>query len=173
MKNFLGYVLSVLLMGGIFLSCSDQQAPTANDEVVDPLNKVTVVEYFILFDLSLEPPYTNCVTGAPMQNHGIATLHITEKTTPSGNWIATGYLDYNSHGGITLENTSTNEIWTLQNGTNPFNEIAKHNGAYRIHYHYNELYKLNNQNLHIKLKGFFAIDKDGNVTREIHEITCN
>jgi hypothetical protein len=173
MKNFLGYVLSVLLMGGIFLSCSDQEAPTANDKALTPFNKVTVVEYTFDYDLDLDPPTTDCLTGVPMQAHGIILFYVKEITTPSGNWIASGYADYNAYGDITFENTVTGEVWTLKNGKNPWNEISKHNGAYRLHFHWNELYKLNNQNLNVHSQGYFTVDKDGNVTKDIFTYRCN
>jgi hypothetical protein len=174
MKHRLGNFFSLLLIGSLFIQCGDQQVPTAiSDESNTTLDKVTVVEYSFDYDLSLDPPYTDCVTGAPMQNYGIVKVYVKEKTTPSGNWIATGYTDYNAYGGVTLVNTSTMEIWTLQNGQNPFHEIANHNGSYRLHYHWNELYKLNNQNLNIHLKGFFTIDKNGNITKELETYSCN
>ena len=94
------------------------------------------------------------MTGALIQYHSFVKIYAKEKTTPSGNWIATGYVDYDAYDGVILENLSTEEIWTLQNGQNPWNEIENHNGSYRLHYHWNELYKLGNQNLHIHLEGF-------------------
>ena len=108
-----------------------------------------------------------------MQNHGIVKIYVTEKTIASGNWISRGYVDYNAYDGVTLENLSSGEIWTCQNGQNPWNEITKNNGAYRIHWHWNEVYKLGNQTLNIHLKGFFTIDKNSNVTKDIETYSCN
>jgi hypothetical protein len=174
MKNWLKCFFCLLLLGCVIISCNDQQAPTAiGDATNTTLNKVTVVEYSFDYDLDTDPPYTDCVTGASMQNHGVVIVYVREITTPSGNWIASGYVDYDAYGGVTLENTSTNEIWTLENGQNPWNEIEKHNGSYRLHYHWNEVYKSGNQNLHIHLKGFFAIDSEGNITRDLETYSCN
>ncbi len=174
MKHFLSYMIFLTITVIILISCGDQQAPTANtDEDINSLSKVTVVEYTFDYDFSLDPPITDCVTGAPMQGHGIILFYVKEITTPSGNWIATGHADYNAYGGVTLENTVTGEVWTLQNGINPWNEIAKHNGAYRLHYHWNELYKLNNQNLHIHSQGYFTVDMGGNITKDIFTYRCN
>jgi hypothetical protein len=174
MKNSLKWFICFLFLGCVITSCSDHQAPTAiSDDSSTTLNKVTVVEYNFDYDLDTDLPYTNCVTGASMQNHGIVKVYVRELTTPSGNWTATGYVDYGAYGGVTLENLSTNEIWTLQNGQNPWNEIEIHNGSYQLHYHWNEVYTSGNENLHIHLKGFFTIDRGGNVTRALEEYFCN
>lgn len=174
MRNSAGYIFLLLFLGIIFLGCSDPQAPTAVSSDTDlTLNKGSVVEYSFDYDLDTDPPYTNCVTGEPMQNHGIVKVYVREMTTPSGNWIGSGYVDYEAYGAVTLENTTTSEIWTLKNGQNPWSEIENHNGSYRIHYHWNEVYSMGNQNLHIHLQGFFSIDSDGNITRDLETYDCN
>lgn len=174
MRHFLSKSFLLLLIGSFFIQCSDQQSPTSiSNESNTLLDKVTVTEYNFDYDLDTDPPYTDCVTGMSMQNHGVVIVYVRELTTPSGNWIATGYVDYNAYGGVTLENMSTNDIWTLQNGHNPWNEIENHNGGYRLHYHWNEVYKLGNQNLNLHLKGFFTIDHNGNVTKDLETYSCN
>lgn len=173
MKHLLIFLFSILLIGGLFIQCGDQQTPTSiSDESNATLNKATVVEYTFDYDCDLDPPLTNCVTGAPMQAHGVIKGYVRELTTPSGNWTSKGYADYNAYGGITLENLSTGEIWTNKNGTNPWKEIEIHNGSYRFHYHVNEVYALGNQTLHIRLKGFFTVDKNGNVTKYLETYSC-
>ena len=173
MKHLLSYLFSFLILGIIFISCSEQQGPTANnDEAVTPLNKVTVVEYSYLYDMDWDPPYEDCATGEDMKTHGLVEVFIREKTTPSGNLIINGWVDYNYYSGVTLENLGTGDIWTLENGHNPFHEVIKENGFYNLHYHWNELFKLNNQTLHIHLKGHFQILPDGTVTHDRESYTC-
>ena len=131
MKLLFGYLFSLLLLGGIFIGCSEQQAPIANnDEAVTTLNRVTVVEYTCDADLTSEPPYLDCVTGEPMNNIGTVLVHIRELTTPSGNVSINGWVDYDAYGGVILKNETTLEEWTLTNGHNPFHEVIKENGFY-------------------------------------------
>lgn len=79
MKHLLSYLFSLLLLGSIFIGCSDQQAPTGNtDEAVTPLNKVTIVESTFDADLTGEPHYLDCATGAPMNNIGTVKVYTFE-----------------------------------------------------------------------------------------------
>jgi len=173
MKNLLSYISSLILLGSILISCSEQQGPTANtDGTVDPLNKVTVDEYTFDADLTSEPPYLDCVTGAPMNNIGTVKVYIRELTTPSGNVSINGWVDYDAYGGVILKNETTLEEWTLTNGHNPFHEVIKENGFYKINYQWTELYKLNNQTLHIHLKGHFQILPGGIVTHDRESYNC-
>lgn len=174
MKHLLIFLFSILLIGGLFIQCGDQEAPTSTgEESKATLNKVSVVEYSYDYDGDWDPPLTNCVTGALMQYHGVVKVYVRDLMTPSGNWIETGYVDYNAYDGVTLENLSTGEIWTCQNGQNPFNIIEKNNGAFRLHGHWNEVYKLGNQTLNLHLKSWFTVDKNGNLTKNIETYFCN
>jgi hypothetical protein len=173
MKHLLT-LFSILLIGGLYIQCNDQKAPTSTgDESITTLNKAIIDEGEFDYDFEPDAPYSNCVTGALMKNHGVLKLYFKAIITPSGTYKETGYVDYNAYGGITLENLSTGEIWTLQNGTDHWSWIEFHNSSFRYHYLWNELYKLGNHNLHIHSQGYFAVDKNGNVTRVVENISCN
>jgi hypothetical protein len=173
MKHLLSYLISLLLLGIISWGCSDQQAPTANtDEAVTPLSKVTVDEYFFDWDLDWDDPYENCASGAPMQPHGLIRYHIREVTTPSGNILLSAWVDYNVLGGVTLENVGTGEMWTLTNGNSPITNVTKENGFLVAAYHWNELYRLNNQNFHIHAQGHKKFEPDGTVTTDRRSYNC-
>ena len=173
MKQILSYAIALVFIGVFFISCNDELSPTtSSDEQISSLNKVTVVEYSFPADLGSESPYTDCATGAPMQNHGLVEVFIQEKTTPSGNLIIKGWVDYNYYDGVTLENLFNGDIWTLTNGKNPFNEVIKENGFYKLSYQWSELYKLNKKTLHIHLKGHVKIEPDGTVKIDRESYNC-
>jgi hypothetical protein len=165
--------LSLLLLGFIFWGCDDQQPSTAaTDEALTPLSKVNVVEYSFDYNLDWDDPYEGCANGQPMQQHGWLRYHVRETTTPSGNILLSAWVDFNALGGVTLENLVTGEIWTLTNGNNPITNVTKENGFYLAAYHWNELYRLNNQNFHLHVKGHKKFEPDGTVTTDRRSITC-
>jgi hypothetical protein len=173
MKHLLSFLISLLLLGNIFIGCNDQQAPTAStDEAVTHLNKVTVVEFAFDWNLDWDDPYEECATGAPMQPHGLIRYHVREVTTPSGNILLSAWVDYNAGEGVTLENLQTHEIWTLINGNSPITNVTKENGFHVAAYHWNELYRLNNQNLHIHVQGHKKFEPDGTVTTDRRSYNC-
>ncbi len=174
MKRIAFTLIPALLIGVLVLSCSDLESPTASpDASVNPLSKVNVVEYSFPVTMDYEPPYQNCSTNAPMKNYGTVRVHIRELTTPSNNLIVTGWVDYNAFNGVTLKNMSTNEIWTLVTGINPFGEVIKENGYYMLHYQWSELYKnSSNATFHIHLKGHIKIDNNGHWTIDRESYTC-
>ena len=173
MKHPFINLLSLLLLGFMFWGCDDQQAPTAvNEEALTTLSKVTVVESILDWDLSLDPPYEDCATGAPMQPHGLIRYYFREVTTPSGNILLSAWVDYNAHDGVTLENLGTGEMWTLTNGNSPITNVTKENGFYLAAYHWNELYRLNNQNFHIHAQGHKKFEPDGTVTTDRRSYNC-
>jgi hypothetical protein len=172
MKHLLFYLVTVIFLGSIFISCSEQQSPTAiTNESITPISKVTVNEYFWEIVLDEEDPFVEC-DGNLMQYHGSVGLHIKEKNTPSGNIIANWWVDYMAFDGISLENLVTGEVWTLTNGHNPVGEVIKENGFYLIHYQWNELYKLDNKTLHVHLKGQFMVLPDGTVKHDQESVKC-
>ena len=124
------------------------------------------------YNLDWDPPYEDCASGQDMQNHGWVLVYTQTKTTPSGNVIISGWVDYHAYQGVTLENLGTGEMWTLTTGHNPFHEVIKENGFYILRYNWNELYKLNKQNLHIHLKGYLKILPDDTVTHDRESYTC-
>lgn len=141
MKYLLNFTLPLLLLAVVFVSCNDEIAPTAiNDEAITSLSKVIVDEYFFEIVLDDEVPFVLC-DGDLMQYHGRVGLHLKEKTTPSGNTIVSGWVDYHAFDLVTLENTVTEASWTLTNGHNPFGEVIKENGFYVLHYQWHEFYE--------------------------------
>ena len=173
MKNFAINFLSILLLGMLLIQCNEEPTPTgvSQDNLLS-MSKIIVNEYTFDATLDLEPPYEDCATGEDMQNHGTVKVYIVERITPSGNVLVNGWVDYNAYGEVTLENLGNGDIWTLTNGHNPFHEVIKENGFYVLSYHWNELYKLDNQTLHILLKGHVKIEADGTVTIDRESYTC-
>jgi len=174
MKRVVFTMIPALVLGVLVLSCSDLDSPTAApDDDNSPLSKVNVVEYSYPVTLDYELPYQNCSTNATMKNYGTVRVHIRELTTPSSNLLISGWVDYSAFNGVILKNMSTNEVWTLQTGTNPFGEVIKENGFYMLHYHWNELYKnSSNATFHIHLKGHIKIDNNGVWTIYRESYTC-
>lgn len=168
MKNLLYFVLFLSVLTVFMFYCQQEQNPaeilgieSSSEEGPASLSKVFVVVDSFDAVLDLEPPYENCTTGEDMQNHGTVRAYLVGRVTPSGNEIWNGWVDYDALGGVTLENLGTGEIWTLTNGHNPFHEIYKENGFWVLSYHWSELYKLNNNTLHIQLKGHVKLQPDG------------
>lgn len=174
MKNFWGNCISVFLIAAVLISCNEQLTPVeGNNGSDESLGKVTIELLTFPYVLDNDPPYTDCVTGDPMQNHGTVMVYVRVITRPNGSWSAKGWIDHYAFGGVTLENTETGDVWTLEHATNPSNEVYKENGFYRFHYHWNERYTLNGQNLHIHFKGYYAEDSQGNITKDVYEYMCN
>ena len=174
MKTLAMHMIPLLLLGSIIIGCNDQDSPVSseNQSVHAPSGAQQVV-FSYPYDLSTDPPYQNCATGADMQNYGTVEVYIRETTTPSNNTVIHGWVDYNAYSGVTLKNMTTNEVWTLHTGVNPFGEVIKENGFYILHYGWNELYKnASKQTLHINLKGYMKFDKDGNFVRYRESYTC-
>ena len=172
MKHLLSYLFSVLLLGSTFIGCSDQQTPTdGNDEVLTPLSKVTVVEYTFEYDLGDEDPYEDCA-GEDMQLHGNVLVHVRETTTPSGNTIVSGWVDY-EFDQITMVGLTSGDIWMLTKGFNPFHEVYKESGAYLLNFQWHEFYSNEyGDKRRAFVTGHLHIDADGHVTSERESIRC-
>lgn len=171
MRTPIAAALALVLAFG----CTDQTtSPTAlSDDVAAPTFTVDRQEFSSPYDMDWDPPYTDCATGEDMQNHGILLIHIRETTTPSGNVTVHGWVDYDAFGPITLEGLSSGDIWTLNNGHNPFGEVIKDNGFYLLHYQWSELYSNpEGRKLHIHLKGHVKVNPDGTVTINRESYTC-
>ena len=174
MKHLLINFLSLMLLGSLFIQCSEEQSPTAaNDETNTSLDKVTIIEDTFDYNYEGSLPYEDCVTGAQMLNYGIIKAYYRAIITPSGKYIESGHVDYNAYGEVTLENLSTGEIWTLQNGTNPWIYIEHQNGGVLLHYLWQEVYKSGNQVLNLHLQGFFTINPNGIITKNLETYFCN
>ncbi len=166
-------VFPCLVMAALLVGCDGQPLEPVPDEALTPAFKVDRQEYSYLYDLDWDPPYEDCVTGEPMQNHGFLRVHVRETTTPSGNVTVHGWVDYGAFGPVTLEGLWSGVIWTLTNGHNPYGEVIKENGSYLLHYHWNESYSNpDGEKLKIHLKGHMKIDKDGNMTINRHSYRC-
>ena len=173
MKWLLNFTLPLLLLAVVFVSCNDSSAPTAiNDEAITSLSKVVVDEYFFEIVLDDEEPFVMC-DGDLMQYQGSVGLHLKEKTTPSGNTIVKGWVDYHAFGGVILENSVTGAVWTLTNGHNPFGEVIKENGFYVLHYQWHEFYENEEgDKLRVFLKGHVKVNPDGTVSIERETVKC-
>jgi hypothetical protein len=173
MKRIFNFTFSLLCLSLLFVSCNDELAPTSvNDEAITPLSKVIVDEYFFEIVLDDEVPFVLC-EGDLMQYHGSVGLYLKEKTTPSGNTIVSGWVDYHAFDGVTLENTFTGAVWTLTNGHNPFGEVIKENGFYVLHYQWHEFYENEEgDKLRVFLKGHVKINPDGTVSIERETVRC-
>jgi len=158
----------------VAVSCDQQPVAPAADQVAEgPVLKVQRDAYFFDVVLDGEPPYPNCL-GEPMQNHGTVRAYVREKITPSGNLVASGSVDYGYFGEVTLEGLWSGDIYTLQNGHNPWSEVIKENGFYSLAYHWNEQYKNENgDRVHVLLKGHFKVEPDGTVRIDRESYACN
>ena len=168
--------IPIVVSLALFLAVScDQQPvdPTANQTAEGAAFNVQRNAYFFDAVLDAEPPYPDCL-GEPMQNHGTVRAFVSEKTTPSGNLVATGWVDYGYFGEVTLEGLWSGDIYTLQNGHNPWTEVSKDNGFYSLAYHWNEQYKNEDgDRLHVMLKGHYKIEPDGTVRIDRESYRCN
>lgn len=159
----------------LLAACSNPPTTSTvlNDDAAPPAFKADRQESTWEAVMDEEPAYEDCATGEDMQNHGRLLVYETETTLPSGNVILHGWVDYAAFGPVTLEGVTSGDIWTLQNGHNPFGDVSKENGFYMLRYQWSELYKNpDGQTLHIHLKGHFKIDPDGNVTIDRESYTC-
>jgi len=171
MKHLLSYLFSLLLLGSIFIGCSDQQAPTdGNEEALTALNKPVIESFW--WNMDWDPVYEDCATGDDMQNHGWLKIYTQEITTPSGNVIISGWVDYGFEQ-ITLEGLTSGDIWMLTNGFNPFHEVYKENGAYFLNFQWHEFYSNEyGDKRRAFVTGHLHIDADGNVTSVRESINC-
>jgi hypothetical protein len=167
MKHFFISLLSLLMMGFIFWGCSDQQSPTATDEEVSSLSKVDRVEYTFELDLADPdegvPPYEGC-PGEDFQPHGIIVVHVVETTTPSGNWIVSGWTDYFAdENGVWLVGLTSGDTWTLYKANNPWHEFSKENGYYLLKYQWHEWYRNDDtgETLRVFVKGHVLVTPKG------------
>ena len=164
-------VLSLAIMAG--LACSD--LPVAPDQEVAaeaPSFKVEKISY--RFTLSNEPTetYIDCL-GETLLWYGTYDVIWTEKTTPSGNWVASWKLDYFDTDEVTwLEGEDSGVVWELLKAENQGTGwIIKANGPQQMqHWESNEWY-MNDQGdkLHIRLKGRFLLDAEGALHSESNQ----
>jgi hypothetical protein len=130
-------------------------------------------EYSYFYDLANEPPYEDCA-GEDMQTHGTILVLVKETTTPSGNLIVSGKVDYFTDDPVYLQGLTSGETWTLTRGHNPFGEVIKENGFYLLHFQWREWYSrdADGQKLQVDVRGNVKVDPDGNVKIERESIRC-
>ena len=170
--------LVVALALFVAVSCDQQPVEPPADQMTDqtaevPAFKVERDAYTFDVDLESEPPYPDCL-GEAMKNHGTVKGYVRERTTPSGNLIMSGWVDYQAYGGVTLEGLSSGDIYILRNGHNPWAEMYKENGFWLLAYHWNELYRTQDgKKLNVHLKGHVKLEPDGTwkIARESYR--CN
>ena len=158
----------------VAVSCDRQPLEPLTDQVAqDATFKVDRNAYFFDVDLGTEAPYPDCL-GEMMQNEGTVRAYVRETITPQGNLLASGRVDYNYFGGVTLVGLSSGDVYTLLNGHNPWSEVIKEDGFYSLAYHWNEQYRnQDGERLHILLKGHVKIEPDGTVKIERESYKCN
>jgi len=132
-------------------------------------------EYSFTFDLEDEEPFITC-RGELMAFHGIVTINVREQTTPSGNLLVRGWVEYSED--HWAEGIDSHDEWTLRKGLNPYTETLK--GDF---YSEEDFWVQNWQilewyenpelgNLKIHWWGGLKFDKDGDMTLYRDRVTC-
>ena len=178
MKHLLSYLFSLLLLGSIFIGCSDQQAPTAgNDEALTSFSKEVWIEE--IEEISIEPyeEYIDCL-GEMVTWHGSWYFITRTMTTPSGTEVWHFSTGYDTPTPLWAEGQTSAKIWEQRNGESYGGSVTKPQGtAYTFHYQGNERYftQNNSEKLHAHWTGRIMIDANGNVTqeRETFVISCH
>jgi hypothetical protein len=178
------FSLFALLLMASLIGC-DQARPTENEisgpsvlkAVAGPtsLSKAERQEYSFTFDLEDEEPFIEC-RGELMAFHGIVTINIREQTTPSGNLLVRGWVEYSDD--QWAEGTVSQDVWTLRKGLNPYTETLKgdfyseedfwvQNWQILEWYQNEDLGKLK-----IQWWGGLKFDKDGDMALYRDRVTC-
>ena len=153
------------------VGCDSQPVEPVSDEALNSLSKVNRVEYTFEYDLGDEDPYEDCA-GEDMQLHGKVLVYVRETTTPSGNLVVSGWVDYKFEP-ITMEGLTSGDIWTLTKGFNPFHEVYKENGAYLLNFQWHEFYSNEyGDKRRAFVTGHYHVGPDGNVMNERENIRC-
>ncbi|NNK48967.1 MAG: hypothetical protein HKP01_08855 [Gemmatimonadetes bacterium] len=159
-------ILLVPLMAGFAAAgCDGQSTAPQPEDAIDGLSvKVEKVESrFTVSNVGTET-YVECL-GEVLLWYGTFDVIWTEKTTPSGNWIASWKLDYFGTDEVTwLKGEDSDVIWNLDKAENQGTGwIMKGSGPQSIqHYESNEWYENDEgDRLHIRLQGRFMYDADG------------
>ncbi len=178
--------LFTLLLAIVLVGCSEtlpteslvaetESAQIAAYDAATSLAKAERQEYSILYDLEDEEPFIEC-RGELMKFHGVLTINIREQTTPSGNLLVRGWIDYGDD--HWAEGTESHNVWTLRKGLNPYTETLKgefyseedfwvQNWTIIEWYENPEL-----GDLKLKWWGHLKFDKDGNFTIYRDNVTC-
>ncbi len=88
-------VFAAGLVALVAFGCSDPPttATALGDEAVAPAFMADRAEYSFPYDLQDEDPFLVC-RGELVEGYGILTIHIREVTTPSGNLLVRGWVEY-------------------------------------------------------------------------------
>jgi len=170
-------VFAAGLVALVAFGCTDPPTTSTalNDEVAPPAFKTSHVEYSFPYSLDDEVPFLVC-RGELVQGHGTLMIHIREVTTPSGNLLVRGRVEY--PGDTWMEGLVTGVVWTFEKGLNPYTETLKGD------FYSGDDFWVQNWTIHEwytnpalgKLKvswwGGFKYDKDGNLTINRDNLTC-
>ena len=158
----------------VLVSCDTNVVEPISKDTDNNLSKIVRYSYSLNLDEpGVAPPYTNCPSGDLMKPHGVIEVHVREVTLRNGDIVYWGYSDYNAHGGVTLENLTTGEIWNQTRGRNPFGEVVKSNGAYFLKYGWYEVYEnKEGEKLRVFVVGTIIIDSEGNLKVDQYNETC-
>ncbi|MFC1565399.1 hypothetical protein ACFL4B_00420 [Candidatus Neomarinimicrobiota bacterium] len=141
LKTILMIGLSLLLIGGIFLGCSDQMTPTGVDQTVNTNNKES------LSKVDIYPDRETIIVGGlldcnpALEMFGMVEVFWTEKELPNGNIIFKQWTDYDYYPDDMLKvYDHDNEEWYyFVKGNNPVHGTASEsmdNGAWSYTEHY-------------------------------------
>ena len=167
--------VAVLLVPLLLLACDREPVAPVPDEGFAPLFKADRVEYTVDYDLGDEVPFLVC-RGELMEGHGILLIHIQEVTTPSGNLLVRGRVEY--PGDTWMEGTVSHVVWTFAKGLNPYTETLKgefYSGEdfWVQHWTISEWYTNPELGkLRVRWWGGFKFDKDGDLTINRDNLTC-
>jgi len=164
-------VFAAGLVALVAFGCSDPPttATALGDEAVAPAFMADRAEYSFPYDLQDEDPFLVC-RGELVEGYGILTIHIREVTTPSGNLLVRGWVEY--PGDSYMIGTESGVVWTFKKGLNPFTETYK-GQFYRQNWMITEWYTNPDLGqLRVRWWGGFKYDKDGNLTINRDNLTC-
>jgi hypothetical protein len=177
------HILSLFII--VALVGCDQGSPTETsvpsvsilkaDAESSLLAKAERQDFVFTFDLEDEEPFITCREEL-MAFHGIVTINVAETTTPSGNLLVRGWVEYSDD--QWAEGTESHDVWTLRKGLNPYTETLKgdfyseedfwvQNWQILEWYENPELGKLK-----IQWWGGLKFDKDGDMTLYRDRVTC-
>jgi len=157
-----------ILLPLVFVACTDTQ-PLAPDVDAAPSFRADRAGYTISYDLQDEEPFFVC-RGELVEGYGILLIHITETTTPSGNLIVKGWVEYPDD--VRMVGTVTGVVWTQKKGINPFVEVIK-GDFYMQRFMIHEWYTNPDLGrLQARWWGGFKYDKDGELTIYREALLC-
>lgn len=172
MRHPLTYLLPLLLLGIMFIGCTDQPVATNDPESLQASGLEKVIHNEYSYSLVLDGGEVfGCATGERMTSYGTIEVYIYERTTPSGNTTLSGYSDYFHYPGdpVRLVGNTSGTVWTLVKAQNHFGEVYKDNKVYPEdffiqHFEWHEFYQNEDGDmLRLFVEGMMKINSDGTI----------